>query len=196
MKKRLTKREKEINEEVKSLSFSYIFLYVATIILYVSLNSFTFYVFDMKFSYNIFILPFVFFLIDVILKEVGYKVGIKAIFVGLFIFILMNYLIDTIFGLDFNLYKYLGVAFTFFISNFVNLLIYNFMLYNFKTPLMLVILTLVFSCLIYNMFYYIVTLELNFSTFFWSSYLVVAGIETLLSCICAIVLNLVERGVD
>ncbi len=196
MKKLSKKEKKRIDEDARSLSFSYTFLYIATIIFYVSLNSFTFYVFDMKFSYNIFILPFIFFLIDVILKEVGYKSGVIATIIGTIMFVVMNFLLDLIFGENFTLDSYFGICFAFFISNFLNLLIYNYMLANFKTPLPLVIINLVFACLIYNLFYYLVTLNLSFTTTLWSSFLAVTGIEVLICAICGILINLVQRGVD
>lgn len=194
--KRVSKKEKRINEEVKSLSFSYNFLLIATIIFFTSLSSFTFYVFDMRFSYNVFILPFIFFLVDVILKEVGLNEAIKSVAISTVFYLLFTYFIDAIFGVDTSILKYLGVTFAFLISNIVNLMIYYFMLDNFKTPFFFVLINLVFSCLIYNMFYFLFALRFNFSDTFWTSYFIIAFIQFLLSAICTILLSFVKQGVD
>jgi hypothetical protein len=108
----------------------------------------------------------------------------------------MSYFIGIAFNEGESIVRYIGISFAYFIANFINLIIYNFMLDNFKTPLVYVSLTMIFACLIYNMFYMLFALRMTFSDTFWNSYTIVMCVEALICIICAILLNFIKQGVE
>ncbi len=195
-KKKSDEKDLELEKEVKNLAFGYIFLMVSFIIFFVVLHSFNFYLFDTKLNYSIFILPFILFMEDAILKEVGYKYGVEALVFSSIILFLTSIGTDYILNVDFDLVKHIGIVLAYIISQFVNMLIYYYMLDNYRTPYFFVVANMMFSILIYNMFYMLFSLGLVFTSDFWYSYTIVAIIQTLLSMICGILLNIIKQGVD
>ena len=195
-KKKVSKKEEIVNVGVRKLAAGYIFLLIAFSLFFVCLHSFNLYAFDIELNYSIFILPILFFLIDVILKEVGYSYGIAALVLSAaFIFVAYMYL-DILFNIEFNMIKYIGVVLAYSVSQFLNLSIYYYMLDNYRTPYFFVVVNFIFSILIYNMIYMLFSLGLVFSDGFWSSYLIVVALQTLISMICGILLRLIKQGVE
>ena len=70
------------------------------------------------------------------------------------------------------------------------------MLSNYRTPLFLVLFNLVFALLVNNMIYMFFTSNMIFTTHFWSTYIIIICIQTLVSMILTLILNLIEQGLE
>ena len=190
------KKMLEMESDIKTLTISYTFLLSALVIFLLSLESFKLSLFGNSVSIAIFVFPFVYFLVDIILKEIGYKPAVIATVVSLIVLFITLIVTDKIFNVDFSLLRYFGVVLGYGISQFLNISIYYYMLSNYTTPLFLVILNLVFVLLINNMLTMFFSNNMVFTDTFWASYIVVTCIQVLICMILAILLNLVEQGIE
>lgn len=190
------KKKNNFSLEIKKLTVAYTFLLSALAIFIVSLNSFKFNLFGNNISYSIFILPLLYFVVNVILKEIGDRSAKIAIFVSTIVLYFAGLLTDILFGIDVNLFKYFGLVLAYFVSQFLNFSIYYYMLGNYRTPLLLVIFNLIFCLLVNNMLYMLFSLNMVFTSTFWSSYLIIICLQSLISAILAIILGFIEQGLD
>lgn len=188
--------EDRVALDAKKLFYSYTFLLCSMVVLFIALNSFKFYIFNGNTNYSIFVLPFLFFLVDAIIKEVGYKSGVQALIISSLVLVLMNIIVDIIFGVDLSILKYVGSLFSYLLSQFINLSIYYYMLGNYSTPYFFVVLNYIFVILVYNMLYMLFVEKLVFSNSFWNIYMIIVAIQILISMICGIVLKFIRQGVD
>ena len=194
--KNVLKSQEEVNLDAKKLFYSYTFLLCSMTVLFVALNSFKFYIFNGSTNYSIFILPFLFFLVNAIVKEVGYKSGVISLVLSALTLTVTSVIVDIVFGVDFNILKYIGVVFSYLLSQFINLSVYYYMLGNYSTPYFFVVLNYIFVILVYNMLYMLFVEKLVFSTSFWNIYMIVIAIQILISMICGIILKFIRQGVD
>ena len=185
-----------VSVEGKKLFFSYTFLLCSMTILFVALNSFKFYIFNGSTNYSIFILPFLFFLVDAIVKEVGYKAGAISLIASGITIGAISVIVDLIFGVQFSILKYIGIMFSYLLSQFINLSVYYYMLGNYSTPYFFVVLNYIFVILVYNMLYMLFVEKLVFSNSFWNIYMIIVVIQILISMICGIILKFIRQGVD
>lgn len=81
---------KDLSQDIQTLTVSYTFLMSTLIIFLLSLESFRLELFGNSVSLAIFFMPFVYFLVDVILKEIGLKPAIKAIVTSIFVLFLIQ----------------------------------------------------------------------------------------------------------
>ncbi len=194
-KEKISKKE-EINLEVNNLTLAYTFLLSTLIIFVKSLESFKLVLFDNTVSFSIFAIPFVYFLVDVILKEIGLKPAKIATFCSIIVLIIVTLVTDNIFGFEFNFLSFFGIVLAYFISQFLNISIYYYMLSNYKTPLFLVFFNMVFCLLVNNMIYMFFSMNMIFNNTFWASYIIIICIQVLICMILTIILNLVEQGIE
>ncbi len=190
------KKMDEMESDIKTLTISYTFLLSSLIIFLLSLESFKLNLFNNSVSIAIFIMPLAYFLVDMILKEIGLKPAKIAIVVSTIILFIAILVTDNVFNIEFNILKYIGTILAYSISQFLNISIYYYMLGNYKTPLFFVFLNLVFALLVNNMFYMFFNSNMIFNNTFWAGYIVVICIQTLICMILAIILNLIEQGIE
>lgn len=182
--------------EVKRLTYAYTFLLSAAVIFIVSLKGFTFNILENEVSYAIFIMPFLYFLVELITKEIGYRPAKIAVFVSTVVIYFSAMFTDLIFGSKFSIVSYLGVSLAYFLSQFLNLYIYYYMLDNYKTPLFFVILNMIFSLLVYNMLYMIFASGMVFTDTFWESYILIVLLQLGVCVVLSAIINLVKQGID
>ncbi|MCI8547761.1 MAG: hypothetical protein HFJ38_02600 [Bacilli bacterium] len=187
---------KDLSQDIQTLTVSYTFLMSTLIIFLLSLESFRLELFGNSVSLAIFFMPFVYFLVDVILKEIGLKPAIKAIVTSIFVLFLFSLVTDYLFHVEFSLFRYIGLMLSYSISQFLNTSVYYYMLSNYRTPLFLVLFNLVFALLVNNMIYMFFTSNMIFTTHFWSTYIIIICIQTLVSMILTLILNLIEQGLE
>lgn len=185
-----------INMEVNRLTYAYAFLLSAAVVFILSLKSFTFNIMGNSISYAIFIIPFLYFLVDLIVKEIGYKPAKIAVLTSTIVVYISSILIDVMFGIKFNILNYFGITFAYFLSQFLNLSIYYYMLDNYKTPLFFVILNMIFSLLVYNMLYMLFATGTVFTNTFWTSYMIVVILQSIICIVLSIIINLVKQGIE
>lgn len=189
-------KDKLINMEVKRLTYAYSFLLSAAVVFILSLKSFTFDFLGNSISYAIFIMPFLYFLVELIVKEIGYKPARIAVFISTIVIYIASMLIDVIFGAKFSIFNYFGITFSYFLSQFLNLSIYYYMLDNYNTPLFFVTLNMIFCLLVHNMLYMLFTSGMIFTTTFWTSYILIVFLQFIICVILSILINLVRQGID
>ena len=187
---------KDLSQDIQTLTVSYTFLMSTLIIFLLSLESFRLELFGNSVSLAIFFMPFVYFLVDVILKEIWLKHAIKAIVTSIFVLFLFSLVTDYLFHVEFSLFRYIGLMLSYSISQFLNTSVYYYMLSNYRTPLFLVLFNLVFALLVNNMIYMFFTSNMIFTTHFWSTYIIIICIQTLVSMILTLILNLIEQGLE
>lgn len=194
--KKKNEKYKDLSRDIQTLSVSYTFLMSTLIIFLLSLESFRLELFGNSVSLAIFFMPFAYFLTDVILKEIGLKPANLAIVVSIFVLLVFSLITDYLFGVEFSLLRYTGLMLSYSLSQFLNASIYSYMLSNYRTPLFLVLFNLVFALLVNNMIYMFFDSNMVFTTSFWSSYIIIICIQTLISMILTIILNLIEQGLE
>ncbi len=185
-----------INMEVNRLTYAYTFLLSAAVVFILSLKSFTFNILGNSISYAIFIMPFLYFLVELIVKEIGYKPAKVAILTSTVVVYISSILIDVMFGVKFSILNYFGVTFAYFLSQFLNLSIYYYMLDNYKTPLFFVILNMIFSLLVHNMLYMLFTTGMVFTNTFWLSYMLIVVLQFMICVVLSVIINLVKQGIE
>lgn len=189
-------KDKLINMEVKRLTYAYSFLLSTAVVFVLSLRNFSFDFLGNSISYAIFIMPFLYFLVELVIKEIGYRPAKISILVSTIVIYIALMLIDVIFGAKFSIFNYLGITFSYFLSQFLNLSIYYYMLDNYKTPLFFVTLNMIFCLLVYNMLYMLFTSGMVFTSTFWTSYILVVILQFIICIILSILINLVRQGID
>lgn len=190
------KKEESLDLEVKQLTYAYTFLLCAACIFVVSLKDFTFSIFHNQISYAIFILPILYFLVDLVIKEIGFKPARTAVLTSAIVIYLSSIIVDLLFGTTFSFLKYFGTFLAYFLSQFLNLSIYYYMIDNYRTPLFFVILNLLFCLLVHNMIAMLFSSGMVFTSTFWSSYILVILLQFVISVVLAILLHFVEQGID
>ena len=103
------KKLDEMEKDIKILTISYTFLLSALIVFLLSLESFKLTLFNNSVSMSIFIMPFSYFLADMILKEIGLKPAKIATIISIIILLIGMIVTDSIFNVEFNILKYLSI---------------------------------------------------------------------------------------
>jgi len=185
---------KKDKEEIYNDSWMYILLLTTTVLLLESLKNFNFTVFGTKITYSIFLLPVTYLLTNYILKKYDYKKAVSGIAISatslvVFVFIMSfaireRFLISSISG------EFCGYV----ASQFISLMIYNFLINNTKTPVILVYLNYIFSLIVFYMFYTIFYLNMVVLDTFWIGYFITLGIQLFICIPIAIIDKNIKRG--
>lgn len=196
MSKSIKSKYKDLDRDIKTLTVSYTFLLSTLVLFLLSLESFKLDLFGNSVSLSIFFMPLAYFLIDVILKEIGLKPALIATGTSIVVLILSSIITDSLFNIEFSILRYIGLTLSYSISQFLNISIYYYMLSNYRTPLFFVLLNLVFALLVNNMINMFFNSNMVFTSNFWSSYIIIICIQVLISMILTIILNLIEQGLE
>lgn len=195
-KKKKKKKYRSLKPEITRLTIAYTFLLSAVVIFMASLRTFPFSVLNETMNCSIFVAPFAYFLVDVILKEIGDRPAKIAVIVSTVMFYVTTVLIDMIIVQEFNITNYIGESIAYFVSQVLNYYIYYYMLSNYKTPLYLVILDLIFCLLIKNIIDMLFYSNMIITNSFWMSYLIIIALQSILVLALSIILGFIEQGLD
>ena len=144
-------RRKQLEEDYNDC-WIYILLLTTLTILIQSIKSYKFSLMGASISYNVFLLPGVFFLANYICKKYDYKKAIAAITISGTLLVLFVIIMSFALGERFILSSITGEFCAYIGSQLVNLTIYMFLLNNTKSPYLLVLLTYIFSLIVYYMY--------------------------------------------
>ena len=186
-------KKKQLEEEYDDC-WIYILLLTTLTILIQSVKSYKFTVMGSLISYNIFLIPGIYFLVNYICKKYDYKKAIAAIAISGVIFVGFMVTIEFALGRGLVLSSLVGDFCGYVISQFINLMIYVFLLNNTRSPFILVYMTYLFSIIIYYMIYTLIYLNLVIQDGYWIKYFVTIGIECLLCLPITILDKQIRRG--
>ena len=184
---------KKLEEEYNDCWIYMLLLNTLTILIQ-SVKSYQFSVSNYYISYSMLLLPFTFFLSNYICKKYDYKKAIASIAMSGVVF--TSYVIITSYSLGRGIYisNIVGDFFGYVMSQFVNLLIYDFLLHNTESPWFLIFLNYLFSIIIYYMIYTLVYLNLVIQDGYWMKYLITMGFEFIIAFFTSIFDKKIKRG--
>ena len=188
-------RKKKENELYND-SWLYILLLTTLVILLESLKTYKFNVYGTSLTYSIFLLPLIYFIVNYIAKKYDYKKAIAAITISGTLLVLFVIIMSFALGERFILSSITGEFCAYIGSQLVNLTIYMFLLNNTKSPYLLVLLTYIFSLIVYYMFYTLIYLNLIILDNFWMGYFITLGIQFIICIPIAFIDKKVKRGKD
>jgi len=184
-------KKKDVYED----NWIYVLLLSAVLILGEALKGYSFPVRNFSLSYALFLLPIIYFLTNYITKKKGYKIGVLSISVSALSMVIFVAFMNLITGRGFDFYNVAGDFAGYFVSQFVNITIYQFLLDNTETNFILLYLTYVFALVINYLFYslfYINTLSLDT---YWISYFTTITIQGIMIVALTFIDMQVKRGV-
>lgn len=181
-------------EEYYEDCWLYILLLTTLVILLESLKTYTFKVGEVHLTYAIFLLPFVYYIVNYIAKKYDYKKAIAAISISGVIFVCFSAIISFAMGERLFLSSISGEFCGYIISQFVNLTIYQFLLNNTKAPIILVFLNYLFALIVYYMIYTLIYLNIMILDYYWEGYFTTLAIQFFICIPIAILDHRIQRG--
>ena len=148
----------------------------------------------LSFSYSLFLLPFVYFIVDYIAKKYDYRKAIASIAISGVMFVCFSAIMSFAMGESLILTSVSGEFCGYVVSQFINLTIYVFLLNNTKSPYILVLLNYVFSLIVYYMFYTLIYLNMIVLDEFWKGYFITLIIQFIICIPMTIVDKKIKRG--
>ena len=133
-------RKKQLEESYDDC-WIYILLLTTLTILIQSVKSYKFTIMGSLISYNVFLIPGIYFLSNYICKKYDYKKAIAAIAISGVIFVGFMVTMEFALGRGLVLYSLIGDFSGYVVSQFVNLMIYVFLLNNTRGHYILILLT-------------------------------------------------------
>ncbi len=170
------KNKKEIEEQYEDC-WIYILLLTTLAILIESMKNYKFSIQGSDISYGVLLLPGVYFISNYIMKKYDYKKAIAGVAISGVISVCFVAMISFALGGNMILTNVCGYFFAYVASQFVNLMIYEFLLNNTNSPFILVFLTYLFSIIVYFMIYTLIYLNMVLLDGFWNQYFITIGIE-------------------
>jgi len=186
-------RKKQLEQDYDDC-WIYILLLTTLTILIQSVKSYKFMVMDSYISYNVFLIPGIYFLTNYICKKYDYKKAISAIAISGVIFVGFMVTMEFAMGKGLMLSNLVGDFCGYVISQFINLTIYTFLLNNTRSPYVLILLTYLFSIIIYYMIYTLIYLNLVIQDGYWTKYFITIGIETVICIPLSYIDKKIKRG--
>lgn len=187
-------RKKKQLEETYDDCWVYILLLTTLTILIQSVKSYKFIVLGSYISYNVFLIPGIYFLSNYICKKYDYKKAISAIAISGVIFVGFMVTMEFALGRGLVLSSLIGDFCGYIVSQFVSLMIYLFLLNNTRSPYLLVLTNYVFAIIIYYMIYTLIYLNLVIQDGYWIKYFITIGIEILLCIPITFIDKQIKRG--
>ncbi len=186
-------RKKQLETEYNDC-WIYVLLLTTLIILIQSLKSYTFTLKGCMISYNIFLIPGLYYISNFICKKYDYKKSMAAIAISGVIFVGFMVTMEFALGRGLVLSKLIGDFFGYVVSQFVNLTIYVFILNNTRGPWMLIYLNYLFSIILYYMIYTLIYLNLVIVDGYWMKYFITIGIEVVTCLPISLIDRYTKRG--
>lgn len=186
-------RRKQLEESYDDC-WIYILLLTTLTILIQSVKNYKFVVMGSYIGYNVFLIPGIYFLTNYICKKYDYKKAIASIAISGVIFV--GYMVTMGFALGRGLVlsSVIGDFCGYVVSQFVNLMIYTFLLNNTRSPYLLILLSYIFSILIYYMIYTLMYLNIVIQDGYWTKYFITIAFEIIITIPIAFVDKHIKRG--
>lgn len=172
----------------------YVLLLTTLLILTESLKTYTFSIFNIDLTYSLFLLPVIYFFIDIIAKKFDYKRAVAAIAVSAVVFVSFSFMVAYFVDGNYILKSLVGEFCAYVVSAFTNLTIYLFLLNNTESPRILVIINYIFSLVVYYMIYTIIYLNMLMFDNYWIGYFITLFIQLFICIGLAILDKKTERG--
>ena len=185
---------KKIKEELYDDSWMYILLLTTLTILLESLKTYTFKIIGIRLTYSLLLLPFVYFIVNYIVKKYDYKKAIASIAISGVMFVCFSAIMSFAMGESLILSRVSGEFCGYVVSQFVNLTIYVFLLNNTKSPYILVFLNYLFALIVYYMFYTLIHLNVIILDDFWTGYFITLIIQAFICIPIAAIDKKIKRG--
>ena len=172
----------------------YALLLTTLSILVESLKTYTFKVAGVELTYSLFLLPLLYFLINIIAKKYDYKRSVASIAISGVVFVSFSFIIAYLIDGNYILRSLSGEFCAYVLSAFVNLTIYMFLLNNTESPRILIIINYLFSLIVYYMVYTLLCLNMVMFDNYWLGYFVTLGIQLVISIVLSIIDKKIPRG--
>ena len=186
-------RKRQLEEEYNDC-WIYVLLLTTLAILIQSIKSYKFTVMGCVISYNVFLIPGIYFLSNYICKKYDYKKSMAAIAISGVIFVGFMVTMEFALGRGLVLSTLIGDFCGYVVSQFVNLMIYVFLMNNTRSPYILIFLTYLFSIIIYYMIYTLIYLDLVIIDGYWLKYFTTIAIEVIICLPVAWIDKNIKRG--
>ncbi len=194
MEKKKSVKTKKKKSQVYEDSWIYILLLSAVVILQQSLKNYTFIIDDFNLSYSLFLLPVIYFLTNYITKKKGYQKSIMAISISAMAMVIFVLFMNLCTGKGFELYNVAGDFCGYFISQLINLTIYEFLLDNTKPNYILLLLTYIFALVVNYLFYSLFYISSIAIDNYWVIYFTTLILQTMLVMLLAFIDMQIKRG--
>lgn len=193
-KKNTQARKKHQEPQFYDDSWMYVLLLTTLVILIESLKTYQFQVLDSVITYGIFLLPFIYFIVNYLTKKYGYEKGIVAISVSGVSLVIFVLFMDWLLGNPITLSGVCGQFCAYVVSQLVNLTIYKFLLENTKTSFILLFLNYMFALIVFYMFYTLLYLNMIILDHFWLGYFVTLLIQSVICLFITFLDVLIAKG--
>lgn len=191
---KLNKKDKKL--EINYYDFLvYILLLTTLLILTHSIKKYYFTVGYIELTYSLFLLPFIYFIINLITKKYGYQGAIESISISGISLVLFVVLVGLFSGSGFSFNNIYGEFCAYVVSCFINLTIYYFLLLNTKMSGLLVFLNYIFVLIAYYFVYMLFSINTISFEYFWISYFSTLVIQVFICVLLTFIDKYIKRGV-
>lgn len=187
---------KEQKNTIKQLFGAYTILLCAAAIFIFSLHNLFINYMGAKLCMMYLLAPIIFFISNVINKEIGYKNAMMSVGISTFVLFFYGLCTNFIIYNSFNLFSCLGFTIAYLFSQSVSLAIYNYLLVNTRLPIAGVIINYIFDLLIYNMICMIFQYNMIFTDTFWLEYILLVLFQGVFAIVLSLFDSIVVRGID
>lgn len=166
----------------------YVLLLTTLVILTESLKTYTFRIMGVDLTYSLFLLPIAYLLIGIIAKKFDYKKAIASIAISAVVFVSFSFVVSLFLNGEYILRSVSGEFCAYVLSSFTFLTIYVFLLNNTESPQLLVAVTILFSLVVYYMFYTLMYMNMVITDTYWAGYILTLIIQFPI-CICLSIID-------
>lgn len=193
--KKVTKTKKEYENQLYSDSWIYIMLLMTLVLLTHSIENYYFIIDNIQLTISLFLLPIIYFILNVITKKYGYSKTIQAISISGLALVLFVILIEFVVGNGLSFDSIYGEFCAYVISCFVNLTIYYFLLNNTNMSRLAILLNYIFVLIVYYFIYTLFSINLLYLDNFWIAYFSTLLIQLFICIIISFVDKYIKRGI-
>lgn len=168
-----------MKKEVQNDLWIYILLQSALLIFVESLKTYHFKMYGHLISLSIPILPFIFLILNIIIKKYGEKKALLSIVISSIVSVLFIFLMSFAMKKTFDFAIYRGELLSYCISQLINIFLYRFIEKNTKKSYPIIFLSYIFSLIIFHMIYTLSYLDTTILDGYWIRYLLNLTIEVL-----------------
>ena len=181
---------KKKGKQIEKESLVYTLLLTVLAILWISIKDYTFQVSEVSFSFSLFLLPFIYFLVKNIIKKYGYKKAIFSIIISTVAFVsfsaLSSFALREVFALS-NVKK---EFYSYLISLLLYVFIYRYFIEDIQDNIFICSLNYLFIIIVYHMISTLVGMEKIPLNIFLVKYFLTLGIQTV---ICFLVASIEKK---
>lgn len=191
MKNKMTKKNLKIE---RNDSWVYIILLSTLSIFIYSIKKYTFTIINFELNYSIIFIPLIFFLVNYILKKYNPQQALSAIIISVLVQLFFMIAIPFALNKQINHYVIFSNTASLILSEIVDLMIYDFLENNTEKPYILVLLTYLFSIVLYYLIYTLVSLNIAVADDYWIRYFTTITISFVISIPITYIDLMIKRG--